>query len=56
MSKHALVAEEKMRSAVRSGDTEAAHAEADRILVTLLRQLGYKELCDLYEQVDKWYA
>lgn len=53
---NALVAEKKMRKAVANPDIEEGHADADRILVTLLRQLGYKELCDLYESVDKWYA
>jgi ABC-type uncharacterized transport system fused permease/ATPase subunit len=52
----ALMAEKKMRKALANPDTEEAHALADEILVKLLRQLGYKELCDLYERVDKWYA
>ena len=38
------------------GDAETAHADADAILVELLRSLGYKELCDAYERVWKWYA
>lgn len=37
-------------------DTEAGHAEADGILTDLLRELGFAELVELYEKVQKWYA
>jgi hypothetical protein len=48
--------EDAMRELIGSGDTEDAHAEADRLLVALLEQLGYGDLCRLYERVDKWFA
>ncbi len=47
---------EKMKECVNSGDTEVAHLDADDILCDVLTQLGYKELVDLYEKVNKWYA
>ena len=43
----------------RSGefhDQEAEHMEADAILCILLRELGYPEVSDAFEKIDKWYA
>lgn len=37
-------------------DTEAAHCDADDLLCALLRALGYGDVVDEYEKVDKWYA
>lgn len=45
-----------MQACVENGDLEAAHGDADRILIELLRELGYDHLCDLWAQVGKWYA
>lgn len=46
-----------MREAIALGDDpEIAHSRADDYLVLVLRKLGYAELCDLYEEVPKWYA
>lgn len=42
--------------AKNEGDTEIDHGRADDILVEIVRLLGYKEIADLYEKVDKWYA
>lgn len=36
--------------------TEEAHIEADNILVEFLRENGYTELADTYENIPKWYA
>lgn len=47
---------EKMKECVNNGDIEVAHLDADNILCDVLTQLGYKELVDLYEKVNKWYA
>lgn len=38
------------------GDNEADHTEADKILVELLRSLGFNALCDIYDSFVKWYA
>lgn len=40
----------------RCNDTEAAHGAADSILVELVRELGYDDIADAYEAIDKWYA
>lgn len=37
-------------------DAEGPHAEADGILCELLRALGYGEVVDVWEDVNKWYA
>lgn len=44
-----------MRAAV-TGDEEADHALADRMMVELLRDLGYGEAMDAYVAMPKWYA
>lgn len=38
------------------GDTEAAHSDADEVLCKLLSALGYQDVVDEWEKVDKWYA
>jgi hypothetical protein len=53
-----LVSEQRMLAIiVRDGhDPETEHLEADKTLVDALRALGYDALCDLYDQVKKWYS
>lgn len=34
---------------------EDAHEEADGILCALLESLGYKDVVELFDQIDKWY-
>ena len=38
------------------GDNEGPHRVADDFLLKVLRSLGYKELCKVFEDLDKWYA
>jgi hypothetical protein len=53
-----------MQKCVENGDTEAAHSEADDLLVAALLTLAEKsgdleivrQIVDAYESVDKWYA
>ena len=45
-----------MQDQVGGYDPEVAHGEADNLLCALLRELGFDEVVDLYEKVDKWYA
>lgn len=47
---------EQMKALQEMWDVEEAHGKADDILCEALRQLGYNELVDLYEKVDKWYS
>ena len=37
-------------------DAESAHGRADEILCELLRELGYSDIVDAYEDIDKWYT
>lgn len=37
-------------------DKEAAHIRADGILTDILIALGYEDIVDAYEEIDKWYA
>ena len=39
-----------------SGDVEVDHSEADKALRLFLISLGYSELVNIYEKVEKWYA
>lgn len=32
------------------------YMDADLLLLECLRSLGYGEGCDIYEQIEKWYA
>lgn len=38
------------------GDPESAHVNADKVLCDLLRALGYGDVVDEWEKVEKWYA
>lgn len=45
-----------LKEAQDNGDTEGAHSIADGVLCDLLRALGYGDVIDEWEKVDKWYA
>ena len=38
------------------GDVERSHRGADFVLMEFLRELGYDELVDAYDNIHKWYA
>ena len=40
----------------RLGDEEVTHSNADDILCKLLVSLGYKDVVDEWEKIDKWYS
>lgn len=46
----------EMKNCVENKDYEAAHLEADEILCSTLKKLGFEELVNLFEKVHKWYA
>ena len=46
---------EKLRE-TKQGDKEAAHESADRLLTELLKELGYREVVQVYENIPKWYS
>ena len=51
--------ERQMEALIGSGDTEAAHSQADDLLTEALEQVGgrsWRRFLDLYACVEKWYA
>jgi DNA replication protein DnaD len=37
-------------------DTETAHVKADKLISSFVRELGYDELADAFDDIEKWYA
>lgn len=37
-------------------DIELEHCDADQVLCDLLSALGYQDVVDAWEKVEKWYA
>lgn len=46
----------KIGMSSQNDDPEIWHIEADGLLIKVLRDLGYDELCDWWENGKKWYA
>lgn len=38
------------------GDIERAHYRADDLMGDVLAELGYGDMVDVYEDIEKWYA
>jgi len=47
---------ERLQECQWNGDTEAAHGKADDVLCDLLLSLGYKDVVEEWDKVDKWYS
>lgn len=47
---------EELRKWQKSDDEEAAHINADGVLCDLLISLGYEDVVNEWEKVDKWYS
>ena len=52
----AVIALQIIERESKRGDTEVAHGKADDILCQFLEQLGFREIVDAWDRVDKWYA
>ena len=37
-------------------DAEDAHAQADQALTDFIRAIGFPEIADEWDKVDKWYS
>ena len=37
-------------------DVEGGHSDADAILCELLERLGFGEVVELYNSIEKWYS
>ena len=46
----------KLIQCQNNDDIEDCHSDADDILCELLISLGYKEVVEEYEKVEKWFA
>lgn len=50
----------KQLDALTNDDSEAAHGEAETLVMTLLRDIGYSKVADAFERArtrcDFWYA
>jgi hypothetical protein len=46
----------ELKEANADSDTESAHGWADQVLCELLVALGYQDVVDEYDKIDKWYA
>ncbi|MHA2428648.1 MAG: hypothetical protein ACXADB_11555 [Candidatus Hermodarchaeia archaeon] len=40
----------------KSGDVEAAHYEADALVMEFLTSLGHEEIVQAWKEIPKWYA
>lgn len=47
---------ERMKNINELTDVEARHREADELLCQALRDLGYKEGLEIYDNMKMWYA
>jgi len=46
----------RLRIEQKNGDTECAHCNADDLLCELLNELGFIDVVNEWQEVDKWYA
>lgn len=46
----------RLKELQHDGDTEAAHGYADDVICALLRSLGYDDVVEAWDKIDKWYA
>ena len=46
---------EKLRK-LQTADTELAHSEADKVLCELLKAMGFSDVVEAWDALDKWYA
>lgn len=44
-----------LKACLANDDPAFAHPEADDVLRKLLLELGYSEVVELYDKVEKWY-
>ena len=47
---------ETLQQAAEWSDIENAHSTADDMLCLLLKALGYSDVVEAFDKVEKWYA
>ena len=45
-----------MEKQTKGWDKEVEHVNADDLLCDLLEELGFEEVVEVYNKVEKWYA
>lgn len=50
------IAIDELKSLQSMPDREIAHAHADGVLCSLLASLGYSDVVDEFERLEKWYS
>lgn len=56
MNMNEIEAMDELDATCFTGDPELDHRRADSILCKFLRDLGYDDLVDLYEQVERYFV
>jgi hypothetical protein len=46
----------RLKELQTGGDIEAEHSDADEVICMLLVSLGYQDVVDEWNKVEKWYA
>ena len=46
----------ELKKQQNNGDIEVAHVKADQAICGFLISLGYQEVVDEWDKIDKWYA
>ncbi len=46
----------EMEIIAKYNDTEVAHYEADELLCDILKELGFEEGVEIFENMGRWYA
>lgn len=54
MSKEEALA--RLRELASLPDIETAHCEADDCLMEFLRELGFSDVADAFDKIEKWYS
>ncbi|WP_313752447.1 hypothetical protein [Mixta calida] len=54
MSREEALAKLRILQVLR--DKEIAHVNADDVICDLLKSLGYQDVVEEYDKIDKWYA
>lgn len=51
-----LEAKQQLIALQQVADLESAHVKADEILLRMLSELGFDDIVQEYQKIDKWYA
>ena len=46
----------RMKALINDDDREEAHIKADRILCKILHAIGFDDVVEAFNEIDKWYT